>query len=427
MGDEERKGYRQLYDARLQERRRDVVVAAGVASEGNDAMDADANTFWGMGSKSCAIHPTFMTEAFRAGYKLPPASEVVDQSEFAVLAPDTLDLCGHGIQLEPCCLVGHGICQQQASFREATRLHDKLRELCDAIGRPAAKSGDTLFLFEGDPDGATDPGQGQRLWFFSLLSNISYNPKFQDWTHCRTADDSMIGAQVLQFPIEIDLEFAAMPGALDEEGPLGGISLRHEGSGELSTRLVALSRSWRVRLCRYRLVSPVRMRVEAVEGPEHPEACFGPKYGAPSMDRAREERLSKEVSAAISLSRSGDPFCAEPRRLAGGRGAPAGRGRSHGPSKRAAPKPSSSSRAPPTPTPLDDDLNVGGDGDDSAAGSTDDEQDLLPRGGRQRPSLAQRRLVDRSLVRERFDGRRGGSVGGGQPLQQQHWLGPHWL
>lgn len=296
---EAKQPYKDLYNARLTQRRLEASQAATreAAAEQVANVALHPASHWGIGTQQSPVHPELFAAAIEGSGKLPSPGEVFNALEFAILELEPGDLLGATVQLEPCNLLGRNICQQHPRYQDIAKLHQVLKTFCDVLGKEAAGTGDILCLFEGTEPRPPTLDVCTRVC--ALLSHVSYSPKFQDWTMCDAADGSHLSAVELVFPVEVKLGAVALhhlPGVAD------GQVLHHKTSDDLSAYLDGIARRWRLRVCKYELLSPWRMKVVGVD-----EAI---DLATSTSTRARSRAgLPQDLVEALALNDLGDPLC----------------------------------------------------------------------------------------------------------------------
>lgn len=142
-------------------------------------------------------------------------------------------------------------------------IHGGMKALCDRLGAAAARTADILVMMEGTSLRVQGETGNHRI--FALLSQVSYSPKFQDWTICEPSRSTDTTAEVLQLPLQLTLGMGRPPYAALG---FGGECLRHEASSDLAARMSAIALHWRLRVCQYKLVSPMQMEMHGFEPSE---------------------------------------------------------------------------------------------------------------------------------------------------------------
>lgn len=303
---EGKEAYGTMYRARLAERRTEAVAKAAAEAQrkrdgGDNSEACDQHSLWGLGSQSCAVHPKFLQQVLGGGQRLPPGQQVYGAREFVVEDPLPGDLLGEGVVLDSCCHLGRNLCALHPNFDEIMKIHTSMVRLCERVGKQAMKTGDTLVIFEALQLRAG--GADSQAKVFALATNMTYSPKFVDWTICHVVSEGRLGIGVpLSFPLEVDIGF--------QRADLGHPALaavdiiEHETSAELSRRLFELSGEWRLRVAQYDLVSPLRMRVVGVEpAPQFDMRCSA-SGSAPVAQVARkgDKSLNSELQDALNLN-----------------------------------------------------------------------------------------------------------------------------
>lgn len=297
LTDSERAPWREVYAARLEERRRVAVERVDVGSEPQGGGPV-VGSHWGFGSQHDAVCPDFMRSAFEATQKLPPCEEVYAMDEFTIASAAEVPFVGADIQIDPCHLMGRPVCKRHERYEHLSRIHDGMKIFTDRLGKSVVSTGDILCLFEA----RRNEGVHRE---FALLTHASFSPKFQDWTLCRIFGPSPPSPD-LEFPFEVELDYAPLP-VLPGAGTPSRMALRHETSDHLACRLSGLAQEWRLRPCCYQLLSPSRMRITGVEAAEELDIRCGAGKGAPRRRGGAKPGLPAEVSEALALHGMGDP------------------------------------------------------------------------------------------------------------------------
>lgn len=253
---EQKRPYKDLFEARLAERRRIATERLESGPGEGNAGPLCPSSHWGCGSGTAVVHPKLVREALAATGRLPPPAEVYNTTEFTITSPEESPMLGAGLQLEPCHLLGRPVCKTHPKHKHLSQIHNAMKVMTDRLGKDVVATGDVLCLFEGaHSDGAHE--------VFALLTRASYSPKFQDWTLCKPLATE-VGRGALEFPVLVELDsrlLPALPGGL----ATAATTLRTETSDYLALRLSEMALEWRLRVCRYGLLSPARMRVVGVD------------------------------------------------------------------------------------------------------------------------------------------------------------------
>lgn len=206
---EQKRPYKDLFEARLAERRRIATERLESGPGEGNAGPLCPSSHWGCGSGTAVVHPKFVREALAATGRLPPPAEVYNTTEFTITSPEESPMLGAGLQLEPCHLLGRPVCKTHPKHKHLSQIHDAMKVMTDRLGKDVVATGDVLCLFEGaHPDGAHE--------VFALLTRASYSPKFQDWTLCKPLATE-VGRGALEFPVLVELDsrlLPALPGGL---------------------------------------------------------------------------------------------------------------------------------------------------------------------------------------------------------------------
>lgn len=295
----------------------------------------------------------------------------MNTTEFTIERPDHDALAGEGLVIDACPHMGRNICQHHHNFAKTSVLQASLNLLCDRLGKAFANTGDVLLIFGGT--GMTGPPGAQVIRKFALLSGISWSPKFQTFTMCNPIGSrALVDREELALPLHLtlgltDLEF--VPGVVAS-------GLHHETSSDLAIGLCDLATSWRLRVCKYRLLSPMEMSVIGFEAAEDFDVRCAP--GAQRAQPARRRRRPPaDLAAVFELNSLEDPLAggaehaarraaAAPRGVVGHRAA-------------ASPSPPSAGAGPIVDQALGDDRQEGifGDADQSSDGAGEDVGALL--------------------------------------------------
>lgn len=303
---DQKRQYTILYEARLDERRR-LANLAQQAAQAQDVAIADsaaaapsARSHWHYGTDHFIVHPKFVQEALSRAKALPSPQEVHNPTEFAVQAPEPGPLLGGDIILDPCPLLGRNVCRNHPDHDAVTRLHLAMKTMIDRLGKATADSGEVLFLFEGTQLKPLAEGPGPAYRVFALLSQVTWSPRFCDWTLCVAEPVAATATADLQLPVLVDLETSPVQLApIQVGGPQ--IGLRHETSDDLALHLSAMAWQWEIRICQYALVSPMRMKVTGFEN--NPVFCVKCDLQSRVARTPRPTAgLSKELAEALALN-----------------------------------------------------------------------------------------------------------------------------
>lgn len=236
---------------------------------------------------------------------LPPPlpTQVYNISEFAVQEEFDGELLGEDVVLEACALFGGAACQLNPEQRHIAMIHDGMKVLCDRLGASVARTADILVLMEGSC--LRDPAQVAPQRIFALLSQVSYSPKFQDWTICDPDHSADTLGEPLQLPLRLSLGlgptlFAALG--------LGGVGLRHEASCDLAARMSEVAMHWRLRVCQYKLVSPMVMDMTGFEPSELLDIKCQDKPRGRRAGQGVDARVASDLAAIRELEHLGDPL-----------------------------------------------------------------------------------------------------------------------
>lgn len=150
--------------------------------------------------------------------------------------------------------------------------------------------------------------------FFALLSHTSFSPKFQDWT-LRVPDmedrAQECGQPLLNFPLVLCLQCVPLP--IHIPG-IENLSLRHETSDDLARLLSMQAQKWRLRVCTYVLLSPMKMQVTGFEtAPAFDIHCGGPRAARAAGGRKPDQELLAQLDDMAALNDLQDPFSELPR------------------------------------------------------------------------------------------------------------------
>lgn len=294
--------YVDLYNNRLEERRLAASSASNAPEQTTGVADTDARSIGGFGGQRSILHPKFLQAAFSVGGKLPSKAEMAaDTKEFAVEQPDIGELLGGDITIDACAHNGRNVCKHHPAFARISALQAALSTLCDRLGKSVVSTGDILLLLEGVvPEGALVPPER----VFALISAVSFSPKFQDFVLCRPKLSAMVGQDALQLPLHVSLGLAPFP--LEIPGVGGGAGLHHKTSSELCEDLCGQAPEWRIRVCKYQILSPMQMLVKGFEGSAELDVlCKLDAAGRRTGPRRRP--APAEVTAALALNDLGDP------------------------------------------------------------------------------------------------------------------------
>lgn len=343
MSDEERGQFRELYKARLEERKQEAQRLQRPA-ETAERLPLSLSSHWAFGSKCSTVHPKYIQEFFTAGGKLPSTQEVYDAGEFRVDPADTdpTPLLGQDVSINGCPMKGRNSCQNDGDQVVLRAITNGLSRLVEAAGRSFAKSGDLLLVAESlstDASGAT-----ARL--FALVTAPVFSPIFQDLTMCSPPAGVDVSSAELPFPFELDIQVGAsrLAGLANDLGT----GFLHSTSDEFGKAMLARATAWQLCALDYEVLSGMKMRVTgASTRPDLRVACQGK---APAIRQKRHAALSM----LDSLDRlQGDPLA--PPRPGAQAGGP--RRRKHAGSGRVSSAPSSMqpvARADPSPEGQDD-------------------------------------------------------------------------
>lgn len=261
MSADDKQIYTNMFRGRLQERKRlaEEVAAAGGPERESTSFELDLRSHWGLGSRACSVSPCVVKKFFDAGGKMPPKSEVYDESEYRVaempggrvLEPQ----CQHII---PCGARGRNMCRMGPNTALIDEIIGGFNRFVRKLGKVRAKGGDVLICCEAQRPRMADAGPKPR--YFLFLSNASFNPMFQDFTWCKVADGSSTDADTETPPYPIDLQVdigrsrLLVPGMEDQE------CLRHCTSDELAAEMARVGEMWSVGQVDYTDISALVVR-----------------------------------------------------------------------------------------------------------------------------------------------------------------------
>lgn len=199
--------------------------------------------------------------------------------------------------------MGRNLCKLHPQWRQASALAETMKILCNRLGKAGANTGDVLVLFEGR--NFDEPRLCVCGRVFCLLSRASWSPKFQDWTMCEPNTAQDMGGASVDFPLEVRLSLA--PLKLRMPFADSAIGLHHETSDDLALNLISRARSWRLRVCKYDLLSAMAMRVTGLEPAAEFDLQVGMRGARP--DRAATgQRVDTNILAIQALCDLGDPL-----------------------------------------------------------------------------------------------------------------------
>lgn len=206
MDEGERKQYKELYQARLDERKNEKRRATASPPESAGQTSAVRCSHWALGTMDSTIDPALAQRYFAAGGKMPPVSEVFDPDEFRVRpsAEPVGPLLGDGIVIQGCPLHGKNLCRQDPDRRRMDAIGSALSKIVRSVGKAAAKSGDLLIMCESS---AKATGDSQRARHFFLLNAPVFKPVYQDLTWCKPSGHD-VRSSGLAFPFEVEIDVA---------------------------------------------------------------------------------------------------------------------------------------------------------------------------------------------------------------------------
>lgn len=318
MSAEEKARWRQVFQERREERKRDVAQAALATSnvEGQARL-----SHWGMGSRGSIVHPKIVESYFASGNKMPTAKDVYNQDEFRVTNDAPIgDLLGQGINLLGCPLRGRNLCIHDEDVQTVAGICASFSALVAALGKPRAKSADALIMCEGSR--VKDPlADGPRVRAFVLLTEAAYKPLYQDFTRCK-APELDTNTIELAFPFEV--EVCRDKVRLDIDGEEPAIRPFYMTSAELAKEMASVAEEWNLQLLRYTPLSALRMLVEGVEGHGScPLACQQVARSGRAPGARRQRRNPALVRELLDLDELGvDPLGNRPLRSARGMAPP---------------------------------------------------------------------------------------------------------
>lgn len=322
MSDDEKKPWRDLYQSRLQERKRSAESALGQTAGEAESFEIQPGSHWSLGTSRSTLGPSLIQSWFDTGGKMPRDDEVFDPSEFRAdpPAPPLGELLGKDIVVEGCPLRAKNMCAHDHDRARMDHITGALSRLVNSAGKPLAKSGDLLIMFES----LTPPfnNQGQRARLFMLVTTVTYRPYFQDLTHCVPVAGQDVSSLCLSLPLEIEIETgrSRLSAAVGSEA----LCIRHSTSDEVAKNMVLIAAEWKVQALRYEVRSVMRMCVTGARD----DLCFD---CAPLPPSARAPRRSDAMRDLMQLDDlDGDPLAlrssAGARPRGGGRTARRGRG-----------------------------------------------------------------------------------------------------
>lgn len=291
---EQRAPFKVLYENRLLQRK---AAAAREASRSvaEDAVQPAGRSHWHCGSKSLIVHPRFVQAALTESRALPKVEEVHNTTEFSIQAPEAAPLIGEGVVLESCPVLGRNLCKDHADKASVTALHTLMKSLCDRLGKQVANGGDILVLFEGME--AKPPLDFEVDRHLALLSSVTWSPRFCDWTMCMAQPPASVSPAALSFPLVVDLELVPLSAVLPAPAAEARSSFHHETSEDLALKLQGRASKWRLRLCKYDLVSPTRMLVTGLE----PAGEFDLQVDLAPQRPARRQRFASGLAGDLAM------------------------------------------------------------------------------------------------------------------------------
>lgn len=312
FSDEDKNGWRTLFQERRAERQRDLEQVA--VGQGSNAFAPEPHSHWGMGARGSVVHPDIVSTYFQAGNKLPTAAEVYDPNEFRVQPPPEAQtpMLGEGILIIGCPMRGRNMCPSDPDARRINQIGAGFSNLVQAIGRQKASSGDVLVLCEGV--GVRDPARwGERPRLFVLLTLPVYRPVYQDWTWCKPLDAGTNAAE-LAFPFEVQIDECPVRLQIEREGPV--VAVHHLTSVELAKKMLATAASWTLQVLAYEIVTALKMRVVGFDNPSAcPISCQPPVVGSSgaSAGSKRQRVKDTDIDALRGLGDlDADPLAALP-------------------------------------------------------------------------------------------------------------------
>lgn len=305
MGLADKEAYQAMYRARLAERRQTsaVVAISGGAAAASVAGGAMRKSHWSCGAERSVIAPEVIQQAFANGAKLPTNAELFNHSEFAIRDPEPGPVYGHGLVLESCGTLGRNLCRLHPRHAEASVAHDSLKMLADRLGPSAANSCDALVMFESIAPGSDDGPPRRRHW--ALLCHASYQPKFSDWVWCSPAEGVAVHKSDLPLPLEVCL--ASAPVRIAGVGEQHELGFQHVSSDDLCLALVEEAPRWRMRICVYELLAPLRMKITGLDPNPDLDFEFGPARRTAQRQKASSATASALADVAL-LNNLGDPM-----------------------------------------------------------------------------------------------------------------------
>lgn len=250
------------------------------------------------------VHPNIAQKALSGGVKLHSAAEVNNSKEFAIeeAGGDGEAFLGDGLVIDACVHLGRNICKHHRDFEKISLMQRALNTMCDRLGKTVAKSGEVLLLFEAPIGGGPDIARA-----FALMTGVSLSPKFQDFTMCHAESGAALGEADLVLPLQLVLVLAGLPLVIPGESAVG---LQHMTSSELLLSLLAQAPQWRMRICKYTLLTPMQMVVTGLEGAEQFDLlCGGHQPKAARIGQRRNAAsTAAELEAVFALNDLGDPM-----------------------------------------------------------------------------------------------------------------------
>lgn len=302
MSDDDKARYSDMYRARLAERR-----AQGHRSQLQQPSDAVAPMgHWGFGAERSVVHPGLVQKALSGGSKLPSQQEVADITEFAVEAPDGDRLLGADIKIDACTHLGRNLCPDNPAFQQIMSIQAAMTTMCNKLGKVATSTGDILLLFEGTPS-VLGTSASSMCRAFALLSHVSQSPKYQDFTMVVPDEGQELNEEALPLPLKVSIALSVVPLDVLGEAP-ATLGLHHETSCDFASALARRAPHWRIRVCKYTLLSPMRMLVTGLEHAEGLDVRCGPRRAARQQTRPG---AASELSDVLALNDLGDPFASE--------------------------------------------------------------------------------------------------------------------